>query len=53
VLDPHGAIAHAALVHGFGLVMLYGALGAWVLAMLSALTFGPGAQPRAAANYVG
>jgi EmrB/QacA subfamily drug resistance transporter len=52
-LDPHGSIAHAALVHGFGLVMLYGALGAWLLAMLGALTFGPGAQPRAAANYVG
>lgn len=52
-VDPHGAIVHAALVHGFGLVMLYGGLGAWVLAVLSAVTFGPGARPRAAANYIG
>ena len=51
-IDPHGAIVHAALVHGFGLVMLYGGLGVWTLALLSVLTFGPGAQRRGAANYV-
>jgi len=28
MLDPHGTIVHAALVHGLGLVMLYGRLGA-------------------------
>jgi hypothetical protein len=52
-MDPQGMIAHAALVHGFGLVMLYGGVGAWVLALLSVLTFGPGARQSAAANYVG
>lgn len=52
-LDPHGAIVHAALVHGFGVVMLYGALGACALAVLSYITFGPGRQTRAAANLVG
>lgn len=38
--DVSGEIAHAALVHGFGWVMLYGGLGAWVLAAASFLTFG-------------
>ena len=47
-----GAIIHAALVHGFGLVMLYGGVGVWTLALLSVFTFGPGAHPRGAANYV-
>jgi EmrB/QacA subfamily drug resistance transporter len=51
-IDSHGAIVHAALVHGFGLVMLYGGLGVWALALLSALTFGPGVRQRRAANYV-
>lgn len=44
--DPHGALVHAALVHGFGLVMLYGAIGAWTLALLSALAFGPVGRAR-------
>jgi hypothetical protein len=52
-LDPHGAIVHAALVHGFGVVMLYGASGVCVLAVLSLVTFGPARQARTAANYVG
>jgi hypothetical protein len=52
-MDPQGAIAHASLVHGFGLVMLYGGVGAWVLALLSVFTFGSGARQSAAANYVG
>jgi hypothetical protein len=30
---------HAALVHGFGLVMLYGGVGVWVLAATSFITF--------------
>ncbi|WP_394821724.1 MFS transporter [Pendulispora albinea] len=39
-LDASGAVAHAALVHGFGTVMLYGGIGVWVLAAASFLTFG-------------
>jgi EmrB/QacA subfamily drug resistance transporter len=31
--------AHAALVHGFGLVMLYGGVGVWLLAVTSFITF--------------
>ncbi|CAB3645221.1 Putative multidrug resistance protein MdtD [Paraburkholderia sediminicola] len=34
-LDPSGAAVHAALIDGFGWVMLYGGLGVWVLAALS------------------
>ncbi|MFT4112863.1 MFS transporter [Silvibacterium sp.] len=40
-LDGHGAIYHAALTHGFLVVMLYGGAGAWILALASLLTFGP------------
>ncbi|NVM88312.1 EmrB/QacA subfamily drug resistance transporter [Variovorax sp. SG517] len=40
--DPSGATVHAALVHGFGLVMLYGGVGVWVLAGVSWLVFGSG-----------
>jgi hypothetical protein len=36
------AVAHAALVHGFGNVMLYGGLGAWVLGAISFTVFGSG-----------
>lgn len=39
-LDPSGAIVHAALVRGFGLVMLYGGVGIWVLAAISFVIFG-------------
>lgn len=38
--DPSGAVVHAALVHSFGLVMLYGGVGVWVLAGVSLLIFG-------------
>ena len=34
-IDPSGSIAHAALMQGFGWVMLYGGIGVWVLAALS------------------
>ncbi|WP_087686958.1 MFS transporter [Pandoraea sp. PE-S2R-1] len=44
--DPNGAIVHGALVHGFGLVMLYGVIGAWVLAALSYVAFGAGPRAR-------
>jgi EmrB/QacA subfamily drug resistance transporter len=34
-IDPSGSIVHAALMRGFGWVMLYGGFGVWVLAALS------------------
>jgi hypothetical protein len=37
-----GAAAHAALVQGFGWVMLYGGVGVWILAAASLAVFGPG-----------
>ena len=33
-------VAHDALVHGFGWVMLYGGIGVWLLAAASFVTFG-------------
>jgi hypothetical protein len=39
-IDRSGAIVHAALVRGFGRVMLYGGVGIWVLAAISFVTFG-------------
>ena len=47
-LDPSGAVVHAALVHGFGLVMLYGGIGAWILAAASFVIFAPLRRNRAA-----
>jgi len=41
LVDSSGAVAHAALVHGFGLVMLYGCIGVWGLAVISFMIFGP------------
>ena len=40
--DPHGLVVHAALVHGFGCVMVYGMIGAWALALMSIVAFGSG-----------
>jgi EmrB/QacA subfamily drug resistance transporter len=34
-IDPTGSIVHAALMRGFGWVMLYGGVGVWLLAALS------------------
>lgn len=34
-VDPTGSMVHAALMQGFGWVMLYGGAGVWVLAALS------------------
>jgi EmrB/QacA subfamily drug resistance transporter len=39
-LDTTSDVAHAALVHGFGHVMLYGGIGVWVLAAISFVVFG-------------
>lgn len=36
IADPHGVIVRAALVHGFDLVMRYGMICAWALALLEA-----------------
>ena len=38
--DAAGAILQAAVTHGFGWVMLYGGLGAWLTAVLSLAVFG-------------
>lgn len=40
-LDASGTVVHAALVNGFGWVMLYGGIGAWVFATASFAIFGP------------
>lgn len=42
-----GAITHAALVDGFGWVLLYGGLGVWILAGISFLIFGFAKPARA------
>ena len=44
-----GAVTHAALVNGFGWVMLYGGLSVWALAGISFLIFGS-AQPARASD---
>ncbi len=49
-LDSSGTIVHAALMHGFGLVMLYGGIGVWVLAAISFMIFGP---EKALSNKIG
>jgi len=49
-LDPSGTVLRAALVHGFGLVMLYGGIGVWVLAVASFMVFGPGKAEAGAAR---
>jgi MFS family permease len=37
--DPSGLIVQQSIADGFGLVMLYGGIGAWILAGLSSLLF--------------
>jgi hypothetical protein len=39
--DPSGVVVHAAVVHGFGLVMVYGGIGVWILAAISFAIFSP------------
>jgi EmrB/QacA subfamily drug resistance transporter len=39
-LPSPDATVHAALVHGFGLVTLYGGISVWILSLLSFLIFG-------------
>ena len=40
ILDPSGAVVHAALVNGFGWVMLYCGIGVLALAVISFIIFG-------------
>lgn len=40
-LDSSGQIAHEALAHGFDLVLLYGGIGVWILALISFKIFNP------------
>lgn len=40
-LDSSQSILHAALAHGFEMVMLYGGIGVWILAVMSFLLFNP------------
>ena len=49
-LDSSGSIVRAALVHGFGLVMLYGGIGAWILAAASFVIFAPLKDSRVTAT---
>ncbi|WP_052007305.1 MFS transporter [Burkholderia paludis] len=51
-LDPSGRIAHAALVHGFSSVLLYGSLAAWVLAAVSFAIFGPAGSSSNARDVI-
>lgn len=39
--DASGSVVHAALIHGFGLVMLYGGIGVWILGGASFVIFAP------------
>ncbi|MFH7016604.1 MFS transporter [Flavobacterium sp. FlaQc-47] len=38
-LDSSGMIVHNALAHGFEIVLFYGGIGVWILALLSFITF--------------
>jgi len=46
--DASGLLAHAAVTHGFGMVMLYGGIGVWILAALSFTIFGSDRHRREA-----
>jgi hypothetical protein len=48
VPDASGALLQTAVAHGFGWVMLYGGLGAWLAAALSFAVFGGRQAPAAA-----
>lgn len=40
-LDSSGSIAHAAITYGFSWIILYGAIGVWILAFFSLMSFSP------------
>jgi len=41
VLNSSESILHAALSHGFEMILLYGGIGVWILALLSFILFNP------------
>ncbi|WP_337968299.1 MFS transporter [uncultured Flavobacterium sp.] len=41
LLDSSSSILHKALAHGFEIILLYGGIGAWILALLSFILFNP------------
>lgn len=41
LLDSSNKVLHAALAHGFEIILLYGGIGVWILAILSFLLFNP------------
>ena len=51
-LDASGAVVHAALTHGFGLVMLYGGICIWLLAAASFMIFFPRRQALQATSRI-
>lgn len=42
ILDSSESILRAALAHGFEMVLLYGGIGVWILALMSFILFNPG-----------
>lgn len=40
-LDPSGLVLHEALAHGFEMVLIYGGIGVWILALMSFIVFNP------------
>jgi hypothetical protein len=41
LLDSSNSILHKALAHGFEIILLYGGIGVWILALLSFILFNP------------
>jgi EmrB/QacA subfamily drug resistance transporter len=41
LLDSSSSILHKALAHGFEIILLYGGIGVWILAILSFILFNP------------
>lgn len=42
LLDSSNKVLYAALAHGFEIILLYGGIGVWILAILSFILFNPG-----------
>ncbi|TPG39438.1 MFS transporter [Flavobacterium pectinovorum] len=41
ILDSSNSVLHSALAHGFEIILLYGGIGVWILAILSFILFNP------------
>ncbi|MFM0737986.1 MFS transporter [Paraburkholderia xenovorans] len=50
-IDPSGSVVHAALMQGFGWVMVYGGMGVWVLAALSFVISGSASRKWNGKNH--